>query len=105
MTSYLRLAGQGQKILAFRADEYYWRDLGKVESVKKAEEESGAAGESGSMRGCEKQLSSGMKNTLRVAGAALMGWLAHHGRRPHQSRGFLSDWSWKWVVAMFVVFG
>jgi NDP-sugar pyrophosphorylase family protein len=27
--SYLRLAAQGEKILAFRADEYYWRDLGK----------------------------------------------------------------------------
>jgi len=27
--SYLRLAAQGEKILAFRADEYYWRDLGR----------------------------------------------------------------------------
>src|SRR5882757_3395212 len=27
--SYLRLAAQGQKILAFRADQYYWRDLGQ----------------------------------------------------------------------------
>ncbi|HEX4545475.1 MAG TPA: nucleotidyltransferase family protein [Candidatus Acidoferrum sp.] len=26
---YLRLAAQGENILAFRADEYYWRDLGK----------------------------------------------------------------------------
>jgi mannose-1-phosphate guanylyltransferase len=33
---YLRLAGQGRKILAFRADEYYWRDLGRVESVEQA---------------------------------------------------------------------
>ena len=41
VTSYLRLAGQGEKILAFRADEYYWRDLGKVESVKLAGEEAG----------------------------------------------------------------
>jgi NDP-sugar pyrophosphorylase family protein len=39
VTSYLRLAGQGEKILAFRADEYYWRDLGKPESVKLAAEE------------------------------------------------------------------
>ena len=27
--AYLRLAAQGQKILGFRADEYYWRDLGR----------------------------------------------------------------------------
>jgi NDP-sugar pyrophosphorylase family protein len=27
--AYLRLAAQGENILAFRADEYYWRDLGK----------------------------------------------------------------------------
>ena len=25
---YLRLAGSGEKIAAFRADEYYWRDFG-----------------------------------------------------------------------------
>jgi NDP-sugar pyrophosphorylase family protein len=31
--SYLRLAGQGEKIVAFRADEFYWRDLGKLENV------------------------------------------------------------------------
>ncbi len=36
---YLRLAGQGEKVLAFRADEYYWRDLGKPESVRKATED------------------------------------------------------------------
>jgi NDP-sugar pyrophosphorylase family protein len=34
--SYLRLAGQGEKISAFRADEYYWRDLGKAENVAQA---------------------------------------------------------------------
>jgi NDP-sugar pyrophosphorylase family protein len=34
--TYLRLAAQGEKILAFRADDYYWRDLGKVENVTKA---------------------------------------------------------------------
>jgi NDP-sugar pyrophosphorylase family protein len=33
---YLRLAAQGEKVLAFRADEYYWRDLGRPESVRKA---------------------------------------------------------------------
>jgi NDP-sugar pyrophosphorylase family protein len=32
---YLRLAAQGKKIIAFRADEYYWRDLGTPESVEK----------------------------------------------------------------------
>lgn len=37
--TYLRLAGQGEKILAFRADEYYWRDLGKPESLTAAEKE------------------------------------------------------------------
>jgi NDP-sugar pyrophosphorylase family protein len=35
--SYLRLAGQGERILAFRADEYYWRDLGKLEDLRQAE--------------------------------------------------------------------
>jgi NDP-sugar pyrophosphorylase family protein len=34
--SYLRLAGQGEKILAFRADDYYWRDLGKKEDLAQA---------------------------------------------------------------------
>jgi NDP-sugar pyrophosphorylase family protein len=33
---YLRLAGEGEKILGFRADEYYWRDLGKLENVEQA---------------------------------------------------------------------
>jgi NDP-sugar pyrophosphorylase family protein len=31
--SYLRLAGKGEKILGFRADQYYWRDLGTPEKV------------------------------------------------------------------------
>ncbi|HSM85752.1 MAG TPA: nucleotidyltransferase family protein [Candidatus Limnocylindrales bacterium] len=34
--TYLRLAGQGEKIMAFRADEYYWRDLGTPESLAQA---------------------------------------------------------------------
>ena len=34
--TYLRLAQQGEKISAFRADEYYWRDLGKPENVRQA---------------------------------------------------------------------
>lgn len=36
IASYLRLAAQGEKILAFRADEYYWRDLGTPEGVAQA---------------------------------------------------------------------
>ncbi len=36
IASYLRLAAQGEKILAFRADEYYWRDLGRPENVAQA---------------------------------------------------------------------
>jgi NDP-sugar pyrophosphorylase family protein len=35
--SYLRLAAQGEKIAAFRADEFYWRDLGKPENIAQAE--------------------------------------------------------------------
>src|SRR6266849_795126 len=34
--SYLRLAAQGQKILAFRADQYYWRDLGRPADLTQA---------------------------------------------------------------------
>ncbi|HEX9232865.1 MAG TPA: sugar phosphate nucleotidyltransferase [Candidatus Acidoferrum sp.] len=34
--TYLRLAAKGEKIRAFRADEYYWRDLGKPDSVRQA---------------------------------------------------------------------
>jgi NDP-sugar pyrophosphorylase family protein len=36
INSYLRLAGQGEKIVAFRADGYYWRDLGKPASITQA---------------------------------------------------------------------
>jgi NDP-sugar pyrophosphorylase family protein len=35
--AYLRLASQAEKILAFRADEYYWRDLGRPENIAEAE--------------------------------------------------------------------
>src|SRR6478672_7474926 len=35
--AYLRLAAQGENIQAFRADEYYWRDLGKPENIQQAE--------------------------------------------------------------------
>ena len=36
ITSYLDLAGRQEKIMAFGADEYYWRDLGKPENVRQA---------------------------------------------------------------------
>ena len=36
ITSYLRLASQGESIAAFRADEYYWRDLGKPADLQQA---------------------------------------------------------------------
>lgn len=39
--TYLRLAGQGEQIFAFRADEYYWRDLGTPENIQQAEEDVG----------------------------------------------------------------
>ena len=34
--TYLKLAGRSEKILAFRADEYYWRDLGTQASLQQA---------------------------------------------------------------------
>jgi NDP-sugar pyrophosphorylase family protein len=34
--SYLRLAAQGERILAFRADNYYWRDLGRPADLAQA---------------------------------------------------------------------
>jgi len=34
ITSYLNLAARGENILAFRADEYEWRDCGRLENVK-----------------------------------------------------------------------
>jgi NDP-sugar pyrophosphorylase family protein len=37
VASYLRLAGGGERVIAFPADEYSWRDLGRVESVREAE--------------------------------------------------------------------
>lgn len=39
--TYLRLTAQGEKIVAFRADEYYWRDLGRPESIVQAAEDLG----------------------------------------------------------------
>jgi mannose-1-phosphate guanylyltransferase len=39
--SYLRIARQGSKILGFRTDQYYWRDLGRPEHVAQAEQDLG----------------------------------------------------------------
>jgi NDP-sugar pyrophosphorylase family protein len=36
ITPYLRLAASGERIVAFRGDEYYWRDLGTLKSVAEA---------------------------------------------------------------------
>ena len=36
VTAYLRLAGQGEKIPSFRADGYYWRDMGRPDDVLQA---------------------------------------------------------------------
>ena len=37
--AYLRLAAQGEKIIAFRVDECYWRDLGRAENILQAAED------------------------------------------------------------------
>jgi NDP-sugar pyrophosphorylase family protein len=34
--TYLRLAAQGERIVAFRADGAYWRDLGTIVSLERA---------------------------------------------------------------------
>jgi NDP-sugar pyrophosphorylase family protein len=39
ITSYMRLAGQGEQIIGYRSDEYYWRDLGRPENVALAEKD------------------------------------------------------------------
>jgi NDP-sugar pyrophosphorylase family protein len=39
ITTYIRLAARGEKIKAFRADQFYWRDLGTPESVALAARE------------------------------------------------------------------
>jgi NDP-sugar pyrophosphorylase family protein len=38
--AYLRLAAEGERILGFQADDYWWRDLGTPENLQRAEEES-----------------------------------------------------------------
>ena len=39
IATYLRLAAQGEKIVAFRSDEYQWRDLGRLDDVTQADQE------------------------------------------------------------------
>lgn len=39
IATYLRMAAQGENILGFRADEYYWRDLGRPENIERAEQD------------------------------------------------------------------
>ena len=39
ISTYLRIAAKGERILAFRADEYYWRDLGRPENVAQADKD------------------------------------------------------------------
>ena len=39
ITPYLRLAAQGEKIIAFRSDEYQWRDLGRLDDVTQADQQ------------------------------------------------------------------
>ena len=40
---YLRLAARGEEVLAFRADEYQWRDLGRLDDVMRADQDARAA--------------------------------------------------------------
>jgi NDP-sugar pyrophosphorylase family protein len=37
--AYLRLAAQGERMMGFRTDEYYWRDLGTQESLRQASQD------------------------------------------------------------------
>ena len=39
ITSYLRLAADGDSVNAFPADDYYWRDMGKPENLAQAEKD------------------------------------------------------------------
>jgi NDP-sugar pyrophosphorylase family protein len=40
--AYIRLAAQEERIVAFRADECYWRDLGRPESIMQAAQDLGS---------------------------------------------------------------
>jgi len=37
--TYLRLAAAGENVRAYRTDGFYWRDLGKPEQLRQAEED------------------------------------------------------------------
>jgi NDP-sugar pyrophosphorylase family protein len=39
ITSYLRLAGQGESVLSYQPSDYYWRDLGRPGNIGQVEEE------------------------------------------------------------------
>jgi NDP-sugar pyrophosphorylase family protein len=39
--TYLRLAKAGDRVMGFRADKFYWRDLGRPESIANAEKDLG----------------------------------------------------------------
>ena len=39
IATYLRLAARDEKIVPFRTDEFYWRDLGTLETLKQAAED------------------------------------------------------------------
>jgi NDP-sugar pyrophosphorylase family protein len=39
--TYLRLAGEGEKILAFRMDNHYWQDIGRLEKLEEIRQEAG----------------------------------------------------------------
>lgn len=39
ITTYLRLARQGERIVGFPADDYYWRDVGKLERLQQLAKE------------------------------------------------------------------
>ena len=41
---YLRLAAEGERVVAFGADSYTWRDVGKPENLAEAEKEMGRTG-------------------------------------------------------------
>ena len=39
ISSYLRLVSKGERVVAFRSDQYYWRDLGNPENVAQAQDD------------------------------------------------------------------
>ena len=47
INSYLRLASQDERILGFRADEYFWRDVGRLADLKRVEKDLPALGSAG----------------------------------------------------------